>query len=1479
MQSIGVEYLRLIEAELRGEDIGSRSMEAPLFSSVTAKIIHDGRTLGPRYWISNLVSPVLFKSAVSEAVLDHSKDVFLEVGPHSTLAGPLRSILSKAGHTCTYVPTMLRGKDCERSFLSAIGQLYQLGLDLDFSKLNGAGTVLTNLPTYSWDRNTGRWYEPQVSRDWRFRRFGYHSLLGLRIPGTTDMEPCWRNVLSVEEETWLQDHKVLDEPIFSFGGYCAMAREAMRQIIGDSSVFTLSNIIASEAMRFTDNKPVEVRTTLRSDSHDDRDSDSRPWKFVISSYSEIGWVINCEGQLKLRQTPLAPLAPGPEELFRKVDPPSWYNALANVGFYLGPQYPQFSSIETSGGEKVARGRMSNSHSDAASVSSLHPSVLDACLVLTTVALANGLVRHVGLPIVSSVEEIDIVSGKEEMTVTVWSTDGGSTYTVEGVANDQVVLRFAGVRLTQLKTEVAKMDPGMAAQLHWLPHFEFIDPSSFFRPPDFNMEVMKLREELSLLCAIDCSERIRDLETQEPHYVKYRMWFRQEILRAQTENYSILAKDNVDALLNTRASNRSEKIEDIFKRIFAIWPEDAITMTVRLIWEKIERLFTGEEQALSVLFQDNLLIKVYNACAFDFSGVIKSMSHMNPRLRILEVGAGTGGTTATFMESLVGAGGQPGYSLYTFTDISNGFFPQAKDRFSYASNMDFKVFDISQDPFKQGFAKDTYDLIIATNVVHATPCLAETLANLHPLLAKNGRLILTELTSIMNIWSFVFGTVPGWWMGEADGRPNQPHVSLDRWDAELRAAGFRGAETVVHDAVPPYQYCTVIVSRPIDTAQHLDEGRKLTLICQKPREGVANILTNDLTKRGYLCTACELEDAVPNNGSIVSALDLEDAFFDDTGVGAYAAFQRFLSKHASQKLLWLCPPCQISCRDARFAQSIGLARTIQSKLNIPLHTLEIDPGEPDFVGLVEKVVAEVQASDETSMLLPDREYVVHNGIVHVGRYHPLSAHGQTSSRPHNAPSEDRSLEGDSERVVVVEESLSLDTTVSSAHESSSTPPSSLDSGPEDCDTSESLAKDKSDATDQELDTNSKTEKLVLDPEAAYLLIGDLDELETSFLSWLVEHGARNLVVLRGHTSGNTKPGNIVADMASLGCNLVASAGQASSFNDVERAITVAGRPIKGLIGFVTARKVRSFHHSYCKHFADLWDQDAPILEDIYDEWTAIVEPAIQEAWTLHKALINEPLQFFFLTTCLPTMLQQPVQESFDVANAFIEAFCQYRHSLGLPASVMNVATASESSKYVSQSTVLELIEFSLLNSKCAERADLYLDPHSGWTNFCHTLLNPQSLIGLSDPEQNGEIPVRYDRRLGFFHNSKTAQGDSSPSAATENALSGLLGRARTDPSILNPKNEQQFFEAALIIAHAIGMSALEFRLRQDEEVDPALSLAQMGMDSLKVIELRKWWRKALGCEVELRELTEERTLKELGKVAARRIYETIVETGK
>ncbi|KAM3080300.1 hypothetical protein ACMFMG_005261 [Clarireedia jacksonii] len=92
--------------------------------------------------------------------------------------------------------------------------------------------VLTDLPRYPWNHSNSYWYESRVSKAWRPRRFGHHELLGLRVPQTTDNDPVWRVMLSLDDVPWLADHQVKGDIVFPFAAYVSMAGEAFRQVSG-----------------------------------------------------------------------------------------------------------------------------------------------------------------------------------------------------------------------------------------------------------------------------------------------------------------------------------------------------------------------------------------------------------------------------------------------------------------------------------------------------------------------------------------------------------------------------------------------------------------------------------------------------------------------------------------------------------------------------------------------------------------------------------------------------------------------------------------------------------------------------------------------------------------------------------------------------------------------------------------------------------------------------------------------------------------------------------------------------------------------------------------------------------------------------------------------------------------------------------------------------------------------------------------------
>ena len=166
-----------------------------------------------------------------------------------------------------------------------------------------------------------------------------------------------------------------------------------------------------------------------------------------------------------------------------------------------------------------------------------------------------------------------------------------------------------------------------------------------------------------------------------------------------------------------------------------------------------------------------------------------------RLRVIEVGAGTGSGTGVVLPEL-----PEGRYDYTYTDISAGFFAEAEALFGGSeASIDYRPLDIERDPIELGFDAHGYDLVIASNVLHATRFLKETLAHCLDLLAPSGHLIALEGLRIQGWMDLTFGQLDGWWRYEDDFRPNHALLSPELWKRSLGDVGFVGAEVLGPDA--------------------------------------------------------------------------------------------------------------------------------------------------------------------------------------------------------------------------------------------------------------------------------------------------------------------------------------------------------------------------------------------------------------------------------------------------------------------------------------------------------------------------------------------------------------------------------------------------------------------------------------------------------------------------------------------------------
>ncbi|KAK1517781.1 beta-ketoacyl synthase domain-containing protein [Colletotrichum costaricense] len=227
-----------------------------------------------QYWVDNLVSPVRFGNALGLLCRTELADLepapltlFTEVGPHGALAGPVRQTiqgLNLTGFKSSYLSTLSRGRDAAITLLETAGKLFEFGYPVSLQATlgeNQSATLVDDLDPYPWDHSTSFLYESKLSKEHRFRAHPPHDLLGLRVPGTTNHEPTWRNLLGVGSLPWLSDHIVDGFAIFPASGYLSMAVEAVRQISVDRKIQGVISQIHLKNVSFTKSIMIPERRT------------------------------------------------------------------------------------------------------------------------------------------------------------------------------------------------------------------------------------------------------------------------------------------------------------------------------------------------------------------------------------------------------------------------------------------------------------------------------------------------------------------------------------------------------------------------------------------------------------------------------------------------------------------------------------------------------------------------------------------------------------------------------------------------------------------------------------------------------------------------------------------------------------------------------------------------------------------------------------------------------------------------------------------------------------------------------------------------------------------------------------------------------------------------------------------------------------------------------------------------------------------
>jgi acyl transferase domain-containing protein/NADPH:quinone reductase-like Zn-dependent oxidoreductase/predicted O-methyltransferase YrrM/acyl carrier protein len=229
------------------------------------------------------------------------------------------------------------------------------------------------------------------------------------------------------------------------------------------------------------------------------------------------------------------------------------------------------------------------------------------------------------------------------------------------------------------------------------------------------------------------------------------------------------------------------------------------------------LLRGEADPLALLFGDGAAARVHRDSLWSqplsaqLAASAMTLLRGVTAPRVLEIGAGTGGTTAALLPLL------PADATYVFTDVASGLLSDAAARLS---RLGFSVrrLDIEQDPEEQGFTSGSFDLVVAANALHATRDIATTLLHVRRLLAPGGTLALAECTAPPRWGDLTFGLTEGWWrFTDPSVRSIAPMLDTGAWRRALTAAGF-GEAGVLDAGATPWQQA-IILARPEPISGH------------------------------------------------------------------------------------------------------------------------------------------------------------------------------------------------------------------------------------------------------------------------------------------------------------------------------------------------------------------------------------------------------------------------------------------------------------------------------------------------------------------------------------------------------------------------------------------------------------------------------------------------------------------------------------
>ncbi|MEH1773539.1 type I polyketide synthase [Nostoc sp.] len=1423
----------LKEFEQVASQITYNQPQIPLVSNITGQLA-DKSITNAQYWVNHVRQTVRFADSM-QILHQLGHEVFLEVGPKPILLGMGRECLPES--VGLWLPSLRPGVPEWQQLLSSLGELYVGGMAVDWSGFDrDYFRKKVTLPTYPFQRQR-YWIENTPRKPQRQQNSTkLHPLLDKKLQLPLSKEILFESEFSTKTLPFLVDHQVYNQIVVPGACYLSLLLGAAGLTFASESCL-LENIVFPQALVIPEDKARTVQLVL---SFEESSASFQLISFdtVPNGSTQVSqWLVHATGKISqgVKITP--------ETIFLQQIQRRCTQQIAAVEIsqswqkrqiQFGASFQWLDCVWCGEGEALAKLKWLDLVDDLEEYQ-LYPGLLDSCLQLTSFFFPS---EDTFVPF--AIESFQFYQRPQSQQL--WchavrclrratptqSENSDSDNLVANIrlfdANGQLIADIKGF-------EAKKATPNTLLQSLQL-DFKENSVENWLYEVEWQPQVRFSNEKLSPNYLPALAEISRKLQPQysqlmaEPQLKVYEAAVSQ--LETLSINYVLQAltamgwKLQLGQRFTTGAiANQLGVVSQhqrLFKRLLEMLAEVGILEAKALEWQVIREpedsnpqaklnalltqypianaeftllgrcgpslaqvlrgkcdplqlLFPENDSTTAQLYENSPLTKVMNILAQQ--AIISLVEHLptGRGLRILEIGAGTGGTTSYLLPHL-----SCEQTEYHFSDIGISFTQKAQEKFQDFPFVKYQVLDIEKDPTSQGFEKQQYDVIVAANVLHATQYLQQTLKHTKQLLAPQGILILLETTQRQRWLDLIFGLTPGWWrFSDLHLRPDYPLISATQWQEVLQETGF--ISTVNISSTQQTQ--SVLSKAMVMLAQVPPSANELVQVEQKhwllfaDRQGIAQQLADKLDTHSQLCTLVFF-------GEEYEQLDQQQFKINPSNPEHYQKLlQAINSKPLSLYGIVHCwsldtfKAAELTATDLTAASLLGCGST--------LHL--------------------VQALTGTNLSDHPRLWLVTQGAVAIANLEGVAqsslwgmARAIATEHPEiNCVRVDLAPKADAKVVQALFEEIWFPTTEDQVAFT---------------DQLRYVARLARYQKPKDYLETAAPKPLKLREDSTYLITGGMGGLGLLVARWMVQRGARHLVLV-GRSSASVAVHEQLQELQQAGAQVNVIQADVSDVEQITKVLSEIERTLPPLRGII--------------HSVGVLD-DGVLQQQNWQRFVKVLAPKVEGAWHLHTLTQNQPLDFFVMFSSIASLLGNAGQSNHAAANAFLDALAHHRQAQGLTGLSINWGAWSQVGAF----------------------AERQLDEQTK-TRGIGTFAPEQGLVALEQLlcQSSTQVAVMPMNWVQFLEKSNSVSplfaNFLQTSVKTVVMQSEMLEQIKTTDITKRRK---------LLQDHIFSVVAKVLGWHLSESIDLQKGFFELGMDSLTSLDLKNHLQKSLKCSLPL-----------------------------